>query len=144
MYRCFYRTLHSILTLVLILALNVPTLAATNSVGNQEESKECESVTYPRETSIELYSSEQFITARQWAAMLCEAYPSEEAGEELPCLTEAFRRGWLSVSVMTAPDLCMCRGALYQSAFAAAGLSLYDYSLYPGVSPSLSTITACG
>lgn len=142
MYRCFYRTLHSILTLVLILALNVPAFAAANSVGNQEESRECESVTYPQETSIELYSSEQFITARQWAAMLCEAYPSEEAGEELPCLTEAFRRGWLSVSMMTAPDLYMCRGALYQSAFAAAGLSLYDYSLYPG-GESLSVYDNC-
>ena len=58
MYRCFYRTLRSILTLVLILALNVPAFAAANSVGNQEESRECESVTYPQENSIELYSSQ--------------------------------------------------------------------------------------
>ena len=70
------------------------------------------------------------ITVRQWAAMLCGAYldtPSESG-----CVAAAYRRGWLPVTAVTAPESGLCRGALYQSAFAAAGLHVYDSTLYPG------------
>ena len=56
------------------------------------------------------------VTVRQWAAMLCGAYldtPSE-------------------IGCVAAPESGLCRGALYQSAFAAAGLHIYDSTLYPG------------
>lgn len=36
---------------------------------------------------------------------------------------------------MMQPDTRMCRGALYQSAFAAIGLPVYDSTLYPGGVP---------
>ena len=70
------------------------------------------------------------ITVRQWAAMLCGAYldtPSESG-----CVSEAYRRGWLPVTAVAAPESGLCRGALYQSVFAAAGLHIYDSTLYPG------------
>lgn len=71
------------------------------------------------------------VTVRQWAAMLCGAALNGDSTEGNDCVTEAYRRGWLSVNAVIAPDTRLCRGALYQSAFAAAGLHIYDYSLYP-------------
>lgn len=62
--------------------------------------------------------------------MLCGACldtPSESG-----CVAAAYRRGWLPVTAVTAPESGLCRGALYQSAFAAAGLHIYDSTLYPG------------
>ena len=70
------------------------------------------------------------VTVRQWAAMLCGAYldtPSESG-----CVAEAYHRGWLPVTAVAAPESGLCRGVLYQSAFAAAGLHIYDSTLYPG------------
>ena len=80
------------------------------------------------------------VTVRQWAAMLCGAYldtPSESG-----CVAGAYRRGWLPVTAVTAPESGLCRGALYQSAFAAAGLHIYDSTLYPG-GEALSTYENC-
>ena len=62
--------------------------------------------------------------------MLCGA-DSNTSGES-GCVAEAYRRGWLPVTAVTAPESGLCRGALYQSAFAAAGLHIYDSTLYPG------------
>ena len=80
------------------------------------------------------------VAVRQWAAMLCGAYldtPSESG-----CVAGAYRRGWLPVTAVTAPESGLCRGALYQSAFAAAGLHIYDSTLYPG-GEALSTYENC-
>ena len=96
----------SLLALALIFLLRTPALAA--SAGEMDDP----------------------VTVRQWAAMLCGAYldtPSESG-----CVSEAYRRGWLPVTAVTAPESGLCRGALYQSAFAAAGLHIYDSTLYPG------------
>ena len=85
-----------LLALVLALLLRTPALAA--SAGETDDP----------------------VTVRQWAAMLCGAYldtPSESG-----CVAEAYHRGWLPVTAVTAPESGLCRGALYQSAFAAAGL----------------------
>lgn len=71
------------------------------------------------------------VTVRQWSAILCGACLSGDSPEGNDCVTEAYRRGWLSVNAVIAPDTLLCRGTLYQSAFAAAGLHIYDYSLYP-------------
>ena len=62
--------------------------------------------------------------------MLCGAYLDTSA--ESGYVAEAYRRGWLPVTAVTAPESRLCRGALYQSAFAAAGLHIYDSILYPG------------
>lgn len=69
-------------------------------------------------------------TVQRWAAMLCKAYPNTSG--ESGCVAAAYRRGWLPVTAVTAPESGLCRGALYQSAFAAAGLHVYDSTLYPG------------
>ena len=96
----------SLLALVLVLLLQTPALAAsTDEMGDP-------------------------VTVRQWAAMLCGAY-SDTSGES-ECVAEAYRRGWLPVTAVTAPESGLCRGALYQSAFSAAGLHIYDNTLYPG------------
>ena len=62
--------------------------------------------------------------------MLCGACLDTPA--ESGCVDEAYRRGWLPVTAVAAPESGLCRGALYQSAFAAAGLHVYDSTLYPG------------
>ena len=62
--------------------------------------------------------------------MLCGA--SLDTPVESGCVDEAYRRGWLPVTAVAVPESGLCRGALYQSAFAAAGLHVYDSTLYPG------------
>lgn len=104
------------LVLVLVLLLRTPALAA--SAGEMDDP----------------------VTVRQWAAMLCGACldtPSESG-----CVAEAYHRGWLPVTAVAAPESGLCRGALYQSAFAAAGLHIYDSTLYPG-GEALSTYENC-
>ncbi len=70
------------------------------------------------------------ITVQQWAAMLCGTCLDSPTKDS--CVAEAYRRGWLPVTAVTAPESSLCRGALYQSAFAAVGLHVYDSTLYPG------------
>ena len=142
MYHRLYRILLRASALALVLVLSVPAFAATGSAAWQAEPGRRETITYPSGADTGLDPSEQFITSRQWAAMLCGAYSSGGDKKEFSCLTEAFRRGWLSTGMVTAPDLYLCRGALFQSAFAAAGLPLYDYSLYPD-GESLSVYENC-
>ena len=95
-----------LLALVLALLLRTPALAA--SAGEMDDP----------------------VTVRQWAAMLCGA--SLDTPVESGCVDEAYRRGWLPVTAVAVPESGLCRGALYQSAFAAAGLHVYDSTLYPG------------
>ena len=69
------------------------------------------------------------VTVREWAAMLlCTFGDDEETRADQDCLVEAYRRGWLSLSGVLAPDAALCRGALYESAFAAGDLPVYDWS----------------
>ena len=76
------------------------------------------------------------VTVREWAAMLlCTFGDDEGTRADQDCLVEAYRRGWLSLSGVLAPDAALCRGALYESAFAAGDLPVYDWSLYPGGAP---------
>ena len=83
------------------------------------------------------FSPEQLITVRQWAVMLCRAYQVETVGETWAekngdSVAAACCKGWLSEGDVRAPDTKLCRGALYESAFAAAGIPVYDASLYDG------------
>ena len=76
------------------------------------------------------------VTVREWAAMLLCTFGDDEGNwADQDCLVEAYRRGWLSLSSVLAPDAALCRGALYESAFAAGDLPVYDWSLYPGGTP---------
>lgn len=85
----------------------------TNGVGNQQ------------------YAPDETITIQQWAAMLCRAFD----GEQENCLAKAYHNGWLSTCAVMAPDSAVCRGELYQSAFAASGVQVYDFVLYPNGKP---------
>lgn len=67
--------------------------------------------------------------------LLCTFGDDEETRVDQDCLVEAYRQGWLSLSGVLAPDAALCRGALYESAFAAGDLPVYDWSLYPGGAP---------
>lgn len=136
------------MALVLTLTLTVPAFAASEAGSRftdvPVDSPWFEGVEYIADrgstvgTGEGRYSPDSPITARQWAVMLCRAYDKTDALEILDgefgknCLTESYRSGWLSVEALTEPDTRMCRGALYQSAFAVIGLSVYDYTLYPG------------
>lgn len=129
---------------VLSLTLSVPALAAADFSDVPTDSPWYEGVEYIAEQGISVgtggncYSPNAPLTCRQWAVMLCRAFGKTDAlsewgdGADTACLTEAHRSGWLSEEAMTSPDLQMCRGALYHSAFTAIGLPIYDYSLYPG------------
>ena len=75
------------------------------------------------------------VTVRQWSVMLCRAYglPIEgDTWEEMSyaAMVEAYSHGWMYSSIFSAPETQMCRGALYDSAFAAAGIPIYDNTLY--------------
>lgn len=83
------------------------------------------------------FSPDAPITVRQWSVMLCRAYNEAEALQKdktefgTYCSTQAYWNGWIQMEAVTAPDMRLCRGALYQSAFAVIGLPVYNYELYP-------------
>lgn len=86
-------------------------------------------------TDSRLFAPDTPITPRQWAVMLCRAYGVEtdgttwaEVGQS--AVRQAFQKRWLDAAAFTAPD--MCRGMIYKSAFAAAGVTVYDNTLYGG------------
>ena len=84
------------------------------------------------------FSPDAPITVRQWSVMLCRAYNEAEALEKdktefgTYCSTQAYWNGWIPMEAVTNPDSQICRGALYQSAFAVIDLPVYNYELYPG------------
>lgn len=142
------------ITVLLALTLSVPALAAADFSDVPTDSPWYEGVEYIAERGITVgtgencYSPDEPLTCWQWAVMLCRAFEKTDAlsgngiESEAACLAEAYRNGWLSVEAMTNPELQMCRGALYYSAFTAIGLPIYDYSLYPG-GESLSIYENC-
>lgn len=140
----FRRTLTiTLTTLLMCVLLTIPAFAAAESSATSfldisYDSPCCEAVTYlaDREITVgtgnQCFSPEELITVRQWAAMLSRAYQadaSEVYGDI--CVLRCYREGWLAETAMEAPDARMCRGALLESAFRAAGIPIYDYALYP-------------
>ena len=81
------------------------------------------------------FSPAQPVTVRQWAVMLCRAYGLETSGETWADLgrsatEQACQKGWLNVTALSATDTRMCRGALYESTLAAAGVpAMTAYSM---------------
>ena len=88
-------------------------------------------------TGSDTFSPDTSLTVRQWSVMLCRAYDLPIEGETWETLSynamvEAYSHGWMNYSIFASPDTRMCRGALYDSAFAAAGIPIYDNTLYGG------------
>lgn len=133
-----------LLTLALLcMSLTVSAFAAEAPVflDVTEESPWYESVTYAAKQGITsgtgngYFSPDLDMTARQWAVMVCRALdkqPNEQydAGFGTAELRLGFDEGWLYMHVMTEPDVRMCRGALYESAFRVYGIPMYSYELY--------------
>ena len=133
-----------LLTLLLTALLSVP-VSATEGYSDVPPDSACyESVTYLAEQGItsgtggNCYSPDDLITVRQWAVMLCRTYHPEAlptaSYESLgdACVRQCYREGWVTESAVLSRDSRMCRAALLESAFAAADIPVYDYSLYPG------------
>lgn len=135
------------LTLVAFaLALILPNTASATRTGFADvpEDAACyESIMYLAEhgitkgTEANTFSPAQPVTVRQWAVMLCRAYGLETSGETWADLgrsatEEACQKGWLNVTALSETDTRMCRGVLYESALAAAGVPVYDSVLYEG------------
>ena len=47
-------------------------------------------------------------------------------------MEQAYRKGWLNETALSAPNIQLCRGALLKSAFTAAKIPVYDSVLYAG------------
>ncbi|WP_317347797.1 S-layer homology domain-containing protein [Pusillibacter faecalis] len=78
------------------------------------------------------------ITVREWAVFLSRAFGGRPLSGELSddptalCIQRCYQNGWLGVSSAASPDETLCRGELLLSAFRAAGLPVYEASLYGG------------
>ena len=101
-----------------------------------------ESVTYLAECGITAgtgghsFSPERPITVREWADMLFRAFDGSTLSCDSPkerselSIQRCYQNGWLGVSAAISPDGTLCRGELLLSAFHAAGLPVYNASLY--------------
>ena len=101
-----------------------------------------ESVTYLAECGITAgkgghsFSPERPITVREWAALLFRAFDGSTLSCDSPKerselgIQRCYQNGWLGVSAAISPDGTLCRGELLLSAFHAAGLPVYNASLY--------------
>ena len=142
MYTQFKKSFTGLLALLLALTLCLPAIAASPFSDVPAGTTLYESVAYLSEKGITngtgggQFSSDAPITIRQWAVMLDRALGTGDTqdGAEFgqSSLTLAYRRGWLSLACLLSPDVGLSRGILYESAFEAVGLPVYDGSLYPG------------
>ena len=144
------RTALAVCTLVLAVILPTAASAACTGFDDLPETADCyESVMYLAECEIaagtgnDCFSPEQLITVEQWVVMLCRAYGVETIGDSWQdvgrsSVVEAYRKGWLNETALSAPRSPMCRSMLVESAFAAADIPVYDSTLYEG-GASLST-----
>lgn len=136
------RTVLAVCTLVLALILPAAASAACTGFDDVPETADCyESVMYLAEHEITqgtgngYFSPDAPVTVRQWAMMLCRAYDVKVEGNSWSDLSQsaveqAYRKGWLNETALSAPNIQLCRGALLKSAFAAAKIPVYDSVLY--------------
>ena len=127
---------------MLSLLLTVPAFAShPQFLDVPDHSTYAEAVTYLADHSIMngtgngCVQPDAQITAGQWAAMLCRAFGTPETGSKwaLKSVQQAYHAGWLNVTALQAPNDKVCRAVLYESAFAAATIPVYDASLYDDV-----------
>lgn len=136
------RTALAVCTLVLAVILSTAASAACTGFDDVPETVDCfESVMYLAEHEITqgtgngCFSPDAPVTVRQWAMMLCRAYEVKVEGSSWSDLSQsaveqAYRKGWLNETALSAPNIQLCRGALLKSAFAAAKIPVYDSVLY--------------
>ena len=131
--------------LALVISMQMAVSASAADIGFSDVSPDSpwyEGVEYAAEhgltngTGNNCYSPDAPITARQWAVMTCRALEAniEQHGADdfgMACLKYAYQHDWLAYTAVIEPDVSMCRGALYQSAFRAFGIPVYDSILYP-------------
>ena len=144
MRKLYTKVLAALLVCAAVTVGAVPACAASGFVDVAEDSLWHEGVTYLAEQGItkgvgnQRYAPDEQVTISQWATMLCRAFDQvDENG-----LSRAYHNGWLSACAVMAPDSAVCRGELYQSAFAASGVPVYDFALYPN-GDSLSDYENC-
>ena len=128
--------------LVLSMLLTVPAFAfSTGFTDVSEKATYAESVSYLadagilRGTASGRFSPNEKITVSQWATMLCRAFDTEPEGTSWQetgtnAVQIAVRSGWLDPTAVWDKNGFICRGELYRTVFAAAGIPLYDATLY--------------
>lgn len=130
------------LTLVLSFLLTVPAFASQPQFSDvTDRAVYAEAVTYLAESEIvngtgnNRFQPNAKITTSQWAAMLCRAFGTPETGSTWAerSIQQACHAGWLNVTALQTPNGKVCRAVLYESAFAAAMIPVYDSVLYDGV-----------
>ena len=144
------RTVLAVCTVVLAVILPTAASAACTGFDDLPETADCyESVMYLAEHEITqgtgngCFSPDAPVTVRQWVMMLCRAYDVKIEGSSWGDLSQSaveqsYRKGWLNETALSALRSPMCRSVLVESAFAAADVPVYDYTLYEG-GTSLST-----
>ena len=128
--------------LVLSMLLTVPAFAfSTGFTDVSEKVTYAESVSYLadagilRGTASGRFAPNEKVTVSQWATMLCRAFDTEPEGvswQEVGAnaVQIAIRSGWLEPTAISDAIGLICRGELYRTAFSAAGIPLYDATLY--------------
>ncbi len=128
--------------LVLSMLLTVPVFAfSTGFTDVSEKATYAEAVSYLadagilRGTASGRFSPNEKITISQWATMLCRAFDTEPEGTSWQetgtnAVQIAVRSGWLDPTAVWDKNGFICRGELYRTVFAAAGIPLYDATLY--------------
>ena len=128
--------------LVLSMLLTVPAFAfSTYFTDVSEKATYAEAVSYLadagilRGTASGKFAPNEKITVIQWATMLCRAFDTDPEGASWQetgtnAVQTAVRNAWLEPSAISDANGFICRGELYRNAFAAAGIPLYDATLY--------------
>ena len=88
-----------------------------------------------RGTASGRFSPNEKITVSQWATMLCRAFDTGPEGvswQEVGAnaVQIAVHSSWLDPTAVGDENGFICRGELYRTVFAAAGIPLYDTTLY--------------
>lgn len=127
-----------LLALTLSLQMSAAAYSSAAFQDVDESSPWYEGVCYAYEQGIvdgigsNLFAPDSLLTVQQWATMLCRALENPlEVDSGKTVVERCYAKGWISVNALLEPDMTFCRGALYQSAFCAAGLDIYSYELYP-------------
>ena len=128
--------------LVLSMLLTVPAFAfSLDFTDVPEKAVYEESVSYLadagilRGTASGKFAPNEKITVSQWAMMLCRTFDAEPEGTSWQeasanAIQIAVRSGWLDTTAVGDENGFICRGELYRTVFAAAGIPLYDATLY--------------
>ena len=100
-----------------------------------------------RGTASGRFAPNEKITVSQWATMLCRAFDTGPEGvswQEVGAnaVQIAVHSSWLDPTAVGDENGFICRGELYRTVFAAAGIPLYDATLYglDWLSPSENTL----